>query len=258
MTENKSVIIDSHCHLDFMQFDTDREQVLQRCRENGISDIVVPGVCRSNWSKQIKLCEANDELHFGLGLHPLFLARHELSDIDELARQSKLTPPVAIGEIGLDFFDKSLSREKQKMFFERQLELAQALGLPVILHVRKAHDDTLKILQSFSLCGGIVHAFNGTLDQAYRYMDLGFKLGFGGMLTFARSRKLQTLVKSLPIDSLVLETDAPDMTVASHRGERNSPEYLPECLEAMASLREESVFYIAEKTSANSREILCI
>ena len=141
-------------------------------------------------------------------------------------------------------------------FFEAQLALAQSFSLPVLLHVRKSHDVILSTLRRIPVVGGICHAFNGSMEQAQQYLEMGFKLGFGGMLTYERSHKLQRLAKQLPIDAIVLETDAPDMTVASHHGGRNSPEYLSECLTALAQIRNEKVDYIAEQTTANAKAVL--
>jgi TatD DNase family protein len=165
-------------------------------------------------------------------------------------------PAVAVGEIGLDFYVDGLDHQRQQVLFEKQLQLARAASLPVLLHVRKAHDQVLATLKRIRVCGGIAHAYNGSLQQAAQYRDLGFRFGFGGMLTFERSSKLRVLARELPLDDLVLETDAPDMTVVQHRGERNSPEYLPYCLAALAEIREEPVEELACRTTANAREVL--
>jgi TatD DNase family protein len=163
---------------------------------------------------------------------------------------------VAIGEIGLDYYVDGLDRSGQQSLFEAQLAIARDANLPVILHVRKSHDAVLATLRRIPVRGGICHAFNGSLQQAAQYIEMGFRLGFGGMLTFERSVKLRALARELPVESLVLETDAPDMTVAQHRGERNSPEYLPYCLDALASVRDEDTTELARITTANAREVL--
>ena len=165
---------------------------------------------------------------------------------------------MAIGEIGLDFYVEGLDHERQQQLFESQLAVASAAGLPVILHVRKAHDQVLATLRRIPVRGGICHAFNGSLQQASHYSELGFRLGFGGMLTFERSTRLRALAKALPLDSIVLETDAPDMTVFQHHGERNSPEYLPYCLAALAEVRDEAPEELARVITANTREVLLL
>ncbi|MCX8018620.1 MAG: TatD family hydrolase, partial [Rhodocyclaceae bacterium] len=159
--------------------------------------------------------------------------------------------------IGLDLYVQGIDLEQQTWFFERQLAIARAAGLPVLLHVRKAHEQVLASLHHEPVpAGGIVHAFNGSLEQAKRYIALGFRLGLGGMLTFERSRRLRRLAFALPLESIVLETDAPDLTVASHRGERNSPEYLPEVLAALAEVRHLEPSAVAAQTTANARAVL--
>ncbi len=161
-----------------------------------------------------------------------------------------------MGEIGLDFHDPALDRDRQRDLCAAQLAIARDARLPVLLHVRKAHEDMLRLLRDAKVVGGIAHAFNGSLEQARRYLDLGFKLGFGGMLTFERSSRLRRLARELPIEAIVLETDAPDLTVASHRFERNSPEYLPEVLAALAQVRDSAPEQIAAQTTANARAVL--
>lgn len=249
-------LIDSHCHLDFEAFDGDRGEVLERAAAAGVDAIVVPGVKRETWDRVVELCAGRDSLHCALGLHPLFLEAHRPRDLDELAARTATPSVVAVGEIGLDFYHRDVDRATQLDLFERQLEIARAGSLPVILHVRKAHDEVLGLLERHRPRGGIAHAFNGSRQQAGRYIDLGFKLGFGGMLTFDRSRKLRNLARTLPLDALVLETDAPDMTVSRHRGERNSPEYIPYVLDALAALRDETREEIAHATTRNTAEVL--
>jgi TatD DNase family protein len=163
---------------------------------------------------------------------------------------------VAVGEIGLDFYLKDLDPDRQQRLFEAQLAMARAAALPVLLHVRKAHDQVLATLRRIRVSGGIVHAFNGSLEQGRRYLDLGFLLGFGGMLTYSGATRLRALARDLPLEGLVLETDAPDMTGAAHRGERNSPEYLPDCLAALAEARGIDPAVVAQTTTASARRLL--
>jgi len=248
-------IIDTHCHLDIEQFDADREEVLARARKNGVTDLIIPAVTADRWDRLLALCARDSGLHPALGLHPVYLEQHDDEDLEKLPDAIAASRPVAVGEIGLDFALRELDRERQISLLERQLEIAEAFALPVILHVRKAHDDIIRLLKKRTLPGGTVHAFNGSLQQAETYIAMGFKLGFGGMLTFERSNKLRRLANALPASALVLETDAPDLTVASHQGERNSPEYLPEVLTALAEVRGESREEVAASTSANARAV---
>jgi TatD DNase family protein len=249
-------LIDSHCHLDVSDFDADRSAVLQRARQNGVSGIVVPGIAAAGWAGLWQLCRNASGLYPAFGLHPVFMQQHTAGDLPALQTMLEMHPAVAVGEIGLDFVVDGLDRQAQQTLFEAQLVIARDAGLPVILHVRKSHDQVLATLKRIRVCGGICHAFNGSLQQASLYQTLGFKFGFGGMLTFDRSTKLRALAKALPAESLVLETDAPDMTVMQHRGERNSPEYLPYSLAALAEVRDEDAEELARVTTANAYEVL--
>jgi len=256
-------LIDTHCHIDIEAFDEDRYEVLDRCQDEGVTKIVVPGIEAETWDRLGKMCDELPGLYPAFGLHPVYVEQHSDEDLVELEMRLQQGNPVAVGEIGLDFFyfdtkNKDLTesiKERQMNLFEAQLKLAQSTSLPVIMHVRKAHDAALSVLRRNSIVGGICHAFNGSLEQAHHYIDMGFKLGFGGMLTYERSHKLHRLAQQLPIESIVLETDSPDMTVSSHHGERNSPEYLPECLAALAELRDEDAASIAAQTTANAYDV---
>lgn len=248
-------LIDTHCHIDVEEFAADRDAVLARSRAAGVSRMLVPAVAARGWRFLLDLCRREAGLLPALGLHPVYLDRHTDADVAALAEWVGRERPVAVGEIGLDYFVEELDRQRQQALFEAQLQVARAADLPVILHVRKAHDQVLATLRRIRVRGGIAHAYNGSLVQAQQYIDLGFKLGFGGMLTYERSSKLRTLARELPLEALVLETDAPDLTVASHRGERNSPEYLPECLQALAEVRGESPAVVAQATTCNAEQV---
>lgn len=245
-------LFDTHCHIDLGEFDLDRTQVLSDARAAGVVDLLVPAVQRSTWSPLIGLCGTDPGLHLALGMHPVYLQQHQTRDVQALADEVARSKPVAIGEIGLDWQLKHLDRVQQQQLLEDQLSVAQSYRLPVVLHVRKAHDAMLQTLKRYRLDGGFCHAFNGSAEQATRYINMGFRLGFGGMLTFERSKHLRRLAADLPLESLVLETDAPDMTVASHRYQRNSPAYLPEVLAVLAELRGTPTEIVAAQTTANA------
>lgn len=249
-------IIDSHCHLDMPAFDKDRQQVLENARAAGVTGFVVPGTTENSWRQILALATREIDIYPALGLHPYFCAEHSVEQVDKLRLLAEREHPVAIGEIGLDFFRPDLDQALQLQLFERQLQVAQELALPVILHTRKAHDQVLKLLKKYPLEGGISHAFNGSWQQARHYIDLGFCLGFGGMLTYERSHRLHKLALQVPLEHIVLETDAPDMPGADHQYQRNSPEYLPEVLDALTKLRSETCAEIAATTSANVRRVL--
>lgn len=249
-------LIDSHCHLDSGDFDADRETILQLCQQRGISTIIVPGVTAATWQRLLTLCGQYPALIPALGLHPIYLDQHHDSDITLLEQHMDDKSVIAVGEIGLDYYLDTLDRTHQQRLFEAQLCVARNIALPVILHVRKAHEQVLSTLQRIKPRGGIVHAFNGSYEQALRYIALGFKLGFGGMLTYARSTKLRELARRLPLDAIVLESDAPDMVVASHRGERNSPAYLIDSLASLAAIRATDPHTIAAQTTRNCCNVL--
>jgi TatD DNase family protein len=249
-------LFDTHCHIDVGEFDADRDQVLAQARSAGVRDLLVPAVERATWPALIELCRHDPHLHLALGMHPVYLDRHRPADVQALADEVARSSPLAIGEIGLDWYVEGLDKGRQQRLLEDQLGIAQEAELPVVLHVRKAHDAMLNTLKGYRLKGGFCHAFNGSLQQADRYVEMGFCLGFGGMLTFERSSRLHRLARELPLESIVLETDAPDMTVASHKYQRNSPAYLPEVLTTLAALRGTSADEVAAATCANATRIL--
>ncbi len=252
-----AAIVDTHCHLDFPDFDADRAEILERCRELGIATILIPAVARDNWSRVAELCAGSEMLVAALGLHPVFIDRHRDADLAELDRRLGIDRPRAVGEIGLDFFIRDLDRARQSALCRAQLEIATGHGLPVVLHVRKAHDDMLRLLRETGFHGGgIVHAFNGSIQHAGKYIELGFCLGFGGMMTYSRSRRIRHLAATLPIDSIVLETDAPDMPPESCRGRRNSPEHVVECLRSLGGLRGLAEDQVAAATTRNAARVL--
>lgn len=250
-------MIDTHCHLDFDAFDQDRPDVLKECHTAGITDIVIPGTTSSTWERTLELTRTTPGLHAALGLHPYFLEQHTAADIDHLSALLRdQEEVVAVGEIGLDFALKTLEKRKQAELFGKQLTIAATTTLPVILHVRKSHDETIRMLRNSGLQnGGTVHAFNGSMQQAEAYMDMGFCLGFGGMLTYPHSSKLHSLARMIPAENIVLETDAPDMTGFAHHGQRNSPAYLPEVRDMLAKLRGETPEEIDHYTTKNARRV---
>lgn len=251
-------LIDTHCHLDVEAFDADRTEVLADARAVGVASIVVPGIAAAGWEKLLRLCASEDDLYPALGLHPVYVAQHDDRDLAALEKRLASARPVAVGEIGLDFHAEDADRDRQMWLCRAQLAIAREAQLPVLLHVRKAHEEMLRLLAETPVVGGTAHAFNGSLQQAQRYIDQGFWLGFGGMLTFERSRRLRRLAAELPLEAIVLETDAPDLTVASHQYQRNSPAYLPEVLDSLAMLRGIEPAQVAAQTTANARRLLAL
>ena len=251
-------LIDSHCHLDFSHFDDDRDAVIERCIQLGLTRIIVPGVSRERWPALIACCDQSPLLSPALGLHPMFMQHHKNTDIEALELALQQHQPIAVGEIGLDFFVPGHDKKAQTALFAAQIELAEQFNLPVILHVRKAHDEVLKILRQSSVPGGIVHAFNGSMQQAEHYMKQGFFFGVGGALTYPRAQKLQSLFSELPLTAIVLETDAPDMPLAGHQGERNAPTMIPQIMEKLAELRSAESKEVASVTTANCQRLFAL
>jgi len=251
-------LIDSHCHLDFPEFDADRQSLFEECKRQGIQRFIVPGVTADTWDR-LDLLNANyPECFIAHGLHPCFIEHHKVEHLETLKQRLALGKSVAVGEIGLDFYVKELDRNKQIETFAAQLKLAQAFKLPVILHVRKAHDEVIKRLKEINTTGGIVHAFNGSLQQAHSYMALGFKFGFGGALTWPNANHLRSLAQTLPLESLVLETDSPDMPAYNHKQKRNTPLSVLSVVETLESLRKESIKIIAKQTTKNVAELFSL
>ncbi|WGL62050.1 TatD family hydrolase [Pseudomonas sp. CW003PS] len=253
-------LIDTHTHLDFPDFDADRDAVLARSRALGVQRMVVLGVYQANWQRLWHLVEANEGLYAAFGLHPVYLDEHHPQHLDELrdwlsrlAGQPKLC---AVGEFGLDYYLENLDRHRQQAVFEAQLELAAEFELPALLHVRRAHAATIATLKRFRLKrGGIIHAFAGSQEEAREYIKLGFRLGLGGAATWPQANRLRQVVAGLPLDAIVLETDAPDMAPAMHPYQRNSPEYLADICTELAALRGISTEELAAASSRNADEL---
>lgn len=251
---------DTHCHLDAAEFASDQTEVLQTARSAGIQELLIPGVDRVSWARIETLFLQNPGLHAAWGIHPLYVAQAHADDLPALKQRIERTRPVALGEIGLDGYRHGPvappSDEVQTEWFAAQLKLARDADLPVVLHVRHAVDAVLKQLRRFNIRGGIAHAFNGSRQQADQFIARGFVLGFGGTLTYPGSQRIRQLAQDLPLDALVLETDAPDIPPLWRRGQRNDPAQLPGIGEALAALRQLAPAELATITTANARRVL--
>lgn len=261
--------IDSHCHLDASEFDADRDAVVQRARVAGVGMLVLPAVAVAGFEALIAMARRH-RVAYALGIHPLCVDAADDADLDRLAealRAQRDDPQlVAVGEIGLDHFVPGLDRAKQERFYAAQLKLARGQGLPVILHVRRSADSLLKHLRRTPVPGGIAHAFNGSEVQARQFAERGFKLGFGGAMTFERALQIRRLATTVPAEAPVLETDAPDIppqwlyVKASERAQRppsrNEPAELPRIAQSLAALRGWSLAQTAGQCSTNVREAL--
>ena len=261
--------IDTHCHLDAPEFDADRDAVVARARAAGVAQLVLPAVEVAHFAAVRELAHAHG-FAYALGIHPLYVQRaadEDLARLDaELAAQRDDPLLVAVGEIGLDHFGPGLDRERQERFYVEQLKIARRHGLPVILHVRRSADALLKHLRRIEVGGGIAHAFNGSAQQAQAVVALGLRLGFGGAATFDRALQIRELARTLALDSIVVETDAPDIPPhwlyrtavqrAAGEASRNEPAELPRIGALLAGLRGMAVDAFAAATAANARAAL--
>jgi TatD DNase family protein len=250
------MLIDTHCHLDAAEFDQDRDQVAAAAREAGVGMQIVPAVEKANFAAVLDCCRRYPGCYPALGIHPMYVDRAQAADLDVLRAAVASEKPVAIGEIGLDFFVPEHDKEAQEFYFVEQLKIARDCGLPVLLHIRRAQDQVLKQLRRIGVCGGIAHAFSGSRQQADEFIKLGFRLGFGGAMTYPRATRLRELAVTLPLEAIVLETDAPDMPPAWIGKGRNSPGHLPQIARTLAELRGITFAEVALVTSANARAVL--
>ncbi|TWI12095.1 TatD family hydrolase [Aerolutibacter ruishenii] len=249
------MLVDTHCHLDAPEFDADREAVIARARAAGVTRQVLPAVEAAAWPKLRDICRNHDGLFPAYGLHPMYLPVHRPEHLVELREWIERERPVAVGECGLDFFVEGLDPDTQSMYFEQQLRLARDFDLPVIVHARRAVDQVIAAIRRFGPLRGVVHSFPGSRDQAERLHALGFLVSLGGPVTYERANRLRTLVATLPIEMLMLETDAPDQPDAGVRGMRNEPARLSTILEVTAALRGESPEALATATSRNAERL---
>jgi len=269
--------IDTHCHLDASEFASDVQAVRARAADAGVAHCVLPAVCAADFAKVRELAHETGD-SYALGIHPMYVENSQEGDLvllDQALQEYRLDPQlVAVGEIGLDFFVPELCvtplRERQEYFYVEQLKLARQHDLPVLLHVRRSVDRVLKGLRAQAdgkAWHGIAHAFNGSEQQAQAFIALGLKLGFGGALTYERALQLRRLAASLPLESIVLETDAPDMPPhwlyrsAAERADglaqaRNEPCELPRIGAELARLRGIEASELARATSGNAQAAL--
>jgi len=266
-------LFDTHCHFDFLS--PPLPALWQQCRDAGLVGLLVPGVSPSQWPLvTAAVNSAEDQLIFAaLGLHPCYLGKESLQPADTPASPQELIAAlrdaidqlratsaalVAIGECGLDgMIDTPMTQQID--FFEAQLMLAQQLDLPVVIHARRCHNEMLRCLKRVPVTRcGIIHAFSGSVEIAREYMRLGYLLGVGGTITYERANKTRNAIAQLPLSSLVLETDAPDMPIAGRQGEPNSPLYLAEIAQVLAQLQGVSIEQVAQQTTLNAQRLFAI
>nr|WP_314901844.1 TatD family hydrolase [uncultured Deefgea sp.] len=257
-TVSEISFIDSHCHLDAAEFDADRDAVVARSRAAGVKSWVVPAVTAETFASTRKMQQLYGA-KIAFGLHPIYEAQHRDEHLLLLRQQLDVGDALAVGEIGLDFYLPELNAERQIHFFEAQLKIARDYDLPVIVHIRRSQDQVLKYLRKWKVRGGIAHAFNGSEQQAAEFIKLGFCLGFGGALTYSGSQRIRRLAQTLPLEALVLETDAPDIQPSWLAGPpplRNEPAELARIALELAAMRGIEVADLAVACTENTTRVL--
>jgi len=250
------ILVDTHCHLDAAEFDADREAVIDAAQQAGVAAMVLPAVERANFAAVAEICHSHSGCGPAFGIHPLYVEQAQPEDLQALRDVIAVGKPMAVGEIGLDFFHAGHDAAHQEYYFVEQLKIAREFDLPVLLHIRRAADAVLKHLRRIKVRGGVAHAFNGSRQQADEFLKLGFKLGFGGAMTFERALHIRELAATLPGEAVVLETDAPDIPPVWLERGRNAPQELPRIAAMLAGLRQVDTQTVAGMTTRNAVTVL--
>lgn len=253
------MIFDSHAHYDDRRFNKDREQVIKELKENNIVGVLNCGASLRGARASAKLAEKYDIFYSAVGIHPgnaYELTEEAVKEIKDMAKNNKVR---AIGEIGLDYYwEENPPKEVQKAVFRRQMEIARELNLPVVIHDRDAHGDTLEIMKEFPEVKGVVHCFSGSVEFAHECLKLGYYIGITGVITFKNAKKLREVAKEVPLDRILVETDCPYMAPTPYRGERNRSEYIKYIIEQIAEIKGVSVEEIQDITIENIKNLLKI
>lgn len=262
MSSTSISLMDTHCHFDFSEFDDNRDALWALCRENHIHRLLIPGVCPAQWSLNYELTKTLAGIVCAAGVHPWWINALEKEDcnneglseglLQRLERALIRENCVAVGECGLD---KSIDTDfgYQRVIFEQHIRMACELSLPLIVHIRKTHSETLQLLSKYKpSSGGVIHGFTGSVEVAQQYWKLGFYLGVGGSITYSRANKTRKAIAQMPLESLLLETDAPDMPLNGFQGMPNSPLKVIDVAKSLSELRGNEVRQIAEVTTHNA------
>jgi len=257
-----SKLIDTHTHLDFPQFDGDRERVIERALAAGVRAMINVGADLASSQAALALAEVYPQIHAAVGVHPhdaKTVTKQVLGELRALASHPRV---VAVGEIGLDFYRDLSPRDKQRQVFEQQLALAREVGKPVIIHDREAHKEVMAILRQWFKSSpelpGVLHCFSGDLTMAQEAIKIGFYISVAGPVTFENARRLRELVRQLPLEKLLIETDCPYLTPHPYRGKRNEPAYVKLVAQEIARLKEVSVEKVARITSDNAQALFAL
>lgn len=251
-------MFDTHCHLDVSEFASDRARVLAAARARGVHSQLIPAIDQQHWQGIATLCAENQGLYPAYGLHPMYQSAHRPEHLPELVNWLRTHTAVAVGEFGLDYFDADAERGEQKQFFEAQLKIARDFDLPVVLHARRALDEVIAGLRKYGVKKGVLHSFSGSQQQADILINQGLMLGIGGPVTYPRAQRLRGIVKHMPLDFLLLETDAPDQPLCGFQGARNEPAQLVRVLEVVAELRGIAAAELERATDLNAARVFGI
>lgn len=247
-------LFDTHCHLDFSPFSDDITHHLNLAQQQAVVRLLIPSIGASNWETLDKLAKQYASIYYALGIHPYFIDGQSLADLTTLEQRltNRSEHCVAVGECGLDAMIE-MDLALQERLFVRQIELAQSFQLPLILHARKTHNRLIQLLKKHRFThGGVLHGFSGSYQQAMQFVEIGFYIGVGGVITYPRANKTRLAIAQLPLDALVLETDSPDMPLMNEQGKPNHPQNLSKILRELALLKNTSTQTIAENVWKNS------
>jgi TatD DNase family protein len=252
-------IFDSHAHYDDEVYNGDREILIETLKENGVIGILNCGASLEGARQSYKLAKDYDLFYAAVGIHPENADEFNEQVLEELKTYAKCDKVKAIGEIGLDYYwEENPPKEVQQAVFRAQMKLAEALELPVVIHDRDAHEDTLKILKEFPKVKGVLHCFSGSVEFARECLKLGFYIGFTGVVTFKNAKKIIEVAKEVPLDRILVETDAPYMAPTPYRGKRNQSDYIKYIIEKLAEVKETTTEEISEKTIENTKRLFSI
>ena len=250
------MFIDSHCHLSIKDYEN-IDDVIKEANENNVGKLIVSGCDKESIKESIEIAEKYDNVYLSLGFHPSEaneITEEDITWLKEIIKNNKKV--VAVGEIGLDYYLEKENKEKQKNMFEKMLLLAKEVNLPVVIHSRDAFQDTYDILEKNNV-SGVIHCFSGNLENAKKYIKLGFTLGIGGVITF-KNTNLKEVIKNIELENIILETDSPYLAPTPHRGNQNTPKYIPLIAEEIANLKQLTIEEVMNKTTENVKKIFKI
>ncbi|HDQ03949.1 MAG TPA: TatD family deoxyribonuclease [Deltaproteobacteria bacterium] len=252
------MLIDSHAHLEMREFDSDRGEVIARAQKAGVDCIITVGTNLAASRAALALAREYENVFATIGIHPHDAAGAEDEHFDEFRKLAREPKVVAYGEIGLDFFRDISPEKKQIEVFARQLDLARELGLPVVIHDREAHAETLQLLKSSGVCRGVFHCFSGDYEMAAKCLDLGLSISAPGTVTFEKAKMIHEVVRKVPLEFILLETDCPYLAPAPFRGKRNEPSFIEHTAQKVAQLKNLSWEEIAAATSQNTKKLFAL